>query len=438
LSPELITGLLFGSLILFLVLGLPLVFVLGGVAVVFTYFLWGHEALYMVATRTFTSATSYVLLAIPMFIFMGNMLLKSGIADDLYRMMYHWLGRLRGGLAMGTVGVCTIFAAMVGVSGAATVTMGLIALPSMLKRNYDKSIAVGCIAAGGALGILIPPSVLMIALALFANISVGRLFAGGVFSGLLLSFLFCIYIGVRSLWQPRLCPPVPPEERLPLRKKFALLRSVILPILLVTAVMGSIFAGAATPTEASGVGALGSIICALVYRRLTWQNLRETCYSTLQLSCMVMWIIFAASCFTALYTATDAPQLAEALLMAVPGGRWGTIVATQVIFLILGMLLDPLGIMMICTPIFFPIVVSLGFDPVWFGVLFVINMEMGFLTPPFGFNLFYLKAIVPKDITMGDIYRSIIPFVILQGFGLVLCMIFPQIILWLPNLVLGY
>lgn len=437
MSLELITGLLFGSLILFLVLGLPLVFVLGGVAVVFTYFLWGPEALYMVATRTFTSATSYVLLAIPMFIFMGNMLLKSGIADDLYSMMYHWIGWLRGGLAMGTVGVCTIFAAMVGISGAATVTMGLIALPSMLKRNYDKSIAVGCIAAGGALGILIPPSVLMIALSLFANISVGRLFAGGVFSGLLLSLLFVTYIGARSLWQPHLCPAIPPEERVAFRRKFVLLRSVILPILLITAVMGSIFSGVATPTEASGVGALGSIICALVYRRLTWQNLREACYSTLQLSCMVMWIIFGASCFTALYAATGATQLAEEMLTALPGGRWGPIIGMQVIFLILGMFLDPLGIMMICAPIFFPIIVSLGFDPIWFGVLFVINMEMGFLTPPFGFNLFYLKGIVPKDITMGDIYRSIIPFVILQGLGLVLCMIFPQIVMFLPNLVFG-
>lgn len=433
---ELMSVLLFSSFLVLLALGIPLVFVLGGLAVIFIYFLLGSQALFLVATRTFDLGTNFILLAIPLFIFMGSMLTKSGIADALYDAMYQWIGQLKGGLAIGTVAICALFAAMVGISGAATVSVGLVALPSMLHRNYDKSIAIGCISAGGALGILIPPSTIMIVIGLLAGLSVGKLFLGGVLSGLLLATLFIAYILVRSQIQPKLGPPVPPEERAPLREKLSLLRSLILPILLVASVLGSIFSGAATPTEAAGVGALGSIICTAINRRLTRQNLLEACYSSLRLSAMVMWIIFAAGCFTTLYTAVGAQQLVEQILLAMPGGSWGAIIGMQLILLVLGMLLDPGGIIMITSGLFFPLVVKLGFDPLWFGVLFVMNMEMAYLTPPLGFNLFYMRAIVPRSISMLDIYRSIIPFVILQIVGLALCMVFTQIILWLPNVVI--
>jgi tripartite ATP-independent transporter DctM subunit len=437
MSIEVMSALLFGSLLLALASGLPLVFVLGGLGVVFTYFLWGPEALFAVGGRTFRLGTNFLLLAIPLFIFMGQMLMKSGIADALYGAMHHWIGGIRGGLAMGTVWICALFAAMAGISGAATITVGTVALPSMLKRDYDKAIAMGSISAGGALGILIPPSTVMIILALFAELSVGRLFLGGVLSGLTLASLFVIYIGVRALVQPGLGPPVPPEERVTLREKFYMLRSLILPILLIITVLGSIFSGAATPTEAAGIGALGSIICTAVLRRLTWRNLLEACYSSLRLSCMVMWIIFGAGIFTALYSAVGAHDLVGKILLALPGGSWGVIIGMQVILIILGMFLDPAGIIMITIPIFIPLVRELGFDPIWFGVLFTMNMEMAFLTPPLGFNLFYMRGIAPKSITMGDIYRSITPFVMLQAVGLALVMVFPQIALWLPNLVLG-
>ena len=433
MSIEVITLLLFGTLVFGLLMGLPLAFVLGGVAVVFTYFLWGPLSLFNIVLKTFSGMGNFILVACPMFIFMANILMRAGISDNLYEAMYRWMGPLRGGLAIGTVGICAIFAAMSGISGAATVSMGLIALPSMLKRGYHKDIAVGSISGGGALGILIPPSVIMIILGLFAEISVGALFAGGVFAGLLLALLFMVYIGIRCFFQKNLGPPIPQEEKATWSKKFLSLKSLVLPLALIVMVLGSIFTGAATPTEAAGVGALGSIICAAIHRKLNWRMFQEASYATLRLSCMVLWIIYGASCFVAVYQALGAQGLVEGLFEAIPGGRWGVIIAMQLSFFVMGAFIDPNGIIMITTPIYFPIIISLGFDPIWFGVLFVINMEMAYLTPPFGYNLFYMKAVVPKHITLIDIYRSIIPFVILQGIGLAICMIFPQITLWLPQ-----
>lgn len=437
MSIELITILIFGSVVVGLALGLPLAFALGGVAVVFTFFLWGPEALYMVASRTFGVMSAFILVAIPLFIFMANVLERSGSAEDLYSMMYHWMGPLRGGLAMGTVVICTLFAAMAGISGAATVTMGLIALPSMLKRHYNKNIAVGCIAAGGALGILIPPSVIMIIYALMAGVSVGKMFLGGIFPGLVLATLFIVYIGIRCAIQRDLGPVVPPEERVGWREKLISIRAVIIPVLLVIGVLGSIFTGIASPSEAAAIGATGSLLSAAIYRRLNWKMLKEAWYRTLKLNVMIMWIVVGASLFTAAYTAIGAPELIKTILMEMPGGRWGILIGIQATFFILGMFLDPTGIVLITTPIFVPIIKTLGFDPIWFGILFVINMEMAYLTPPFGFNLFYMKGVVPKGITMGDIYRSIVPFVGLQLVGLIICMIFPQIALVLPNLIFG-
>ena len=437
LSPLTLTIILFGSLVVALAVGLPLVFALGGVATLFIIFLWGTDALAVLANRTYMSMGMFMLVAVPMFIFMGAMLQKAGIADDLYNMMYHWMAALRGGLAAGTVLICTLFAAMVGISGAATVSMGLLALPSMLKRGYKKDIAIGSVSAGGALGILIPPSVLMIILAMFARLSVGKLFMGGVFPGLLLSGLFITYILIRSFFQKDIAPEVPKEELLPWNRRFLLVPGLILPIGLIFLVMGSIFMGFATPSEASAIGAFGAIVCCVIKRRLTWSNLVDALFTTMRLSAMVIWIVFAASVFTSLYAVTGAIDLTRDLLMGVPGGRWGALITMQLMFFVMGCFFDPTGIVMLTTPIFFPVVRELGFDPIWFGILFVVNMEMGFLTPPFGFNLFYMKGVVPPGVTMGDIYKSVIPFVGLQAIGLIICMIFPQIITWLPGMMIG-
>jgi tripartite ATP-independent transporter DctM subunit len=432
MSIELLTLLFFFALFVFLALGLPLSFVLGGVSIVFIYFTWGPEAFYMVAAQTWGAMNKFTLVAIPLFIFMAMILERSGVANDLYDMMYLWFGPVRGGLAIGTVVICAIFAAMCGISGAAVVSMGTIALPSMLRRNYDKLLAVGCINSGGGWGILIPPSVIMILYALISGESVGKLFAGGVFPGLLLLVLVSGYIAIRCYFQPHQGPALPPEERGDWKRKLAAFRAVLLPIIIVLLVLGSIIGGITTPTEAAAMGVLGALISALVYRQLTWKLVMESCIRTLRLTGMIMWILFGAYCFSAAYHGMGAPHFIEDLMQYIPGGPWGTIIFIQVVTFILAMVLDPAGIMMITVPIFLPFVKAHGFDPLWFGILFTINMEIGYMTPPFGFNLFYLKGIVPPSITMGDIYRSVIPFTIVESTGLAIVMIFPKIATWLP------
>ncbi len=433
MSIELLTFLFFFSLLVFLLLGLPLAFVLGGVSVVFLYFTWGPESFYMVAAQSWGAMEKFTLVAIPLFVFMAMILERSGTANDLYEMMYLWFGPVRGGLAIGTLVICAIFSAMCGISGAAVVSMGAIALPSMLKRGYDKELAVGCINSGGGWGILIPPSVIMILYALISGESVGKLFAGGVMPGLMLLVLVSSYVFIRCYLQPHMGPALSPEERGDWPRKLRALKAVILPMLIVFAVLGSIIYGITTPTEAAGIGVLGALVSAVVYRQMTWKLLKEACLRTYRLTGMIMWILFGAYCFSAAYHGMGATRLIEDLMQYIPGGPWGTIIFIQALIFLLAMVLDPAGIMMITVPIFLPIVKAHGFDPLWFGILFVINMEIGYMTPPFGFNLFYLKGIVPPGITMGDIYRSVIPYTIVESTGLALVMIFPQIATWLPN-----
>jgi len=433
MSIELLSILFFGSLLVFLVLGLPLTFVLGGVSMIFIYFTWGPEAFYMVAAQTWGAMNKFTLVAVPLFIFMAMILERSGVAKGLYEMMYLWFGPVAGGLAIGTVVICALFSAMCGISGAAVVSMGTIALPSMLQRNYDKELALGCINSGGGWGILIPPSVIMILYALISGESVGRLFAGGVFPGLLLLVLVSSYIGIRCYFQPHLGPALPRQERGDWKRKITALKAVILPIVIVIMVLGSIIGGVTTPTEAAAMGVLGAIISALVYRQFSWGMMNEAAMRTLRLTGMIMWILFGAYCFSAAYHGMGAHQMIVNMMQHIPGGPWGTIIFIQFIIFLLAMVMDPAGIMMITVPVFLPIIKAHGFDPLWFGILFVINMEIGYMTPPFGFNLFYLKGIVPPGITMGDIYRSVIPYTLVESLGLALVMIFPQIAVWLPN-----
>ena len=434
MSIEMITLLFFGSMLFFLVLGLPLAFVLGGVSVIFLYFTWGPDAFYMVASQIWSTMGNFTLVAIPLFVFMAMVLERTGVAKDLYRMMYLWWGGLRGGLAIGTLGICAIFAAMCGISGAAVVAMGTIALPSMLERGYDKRMVLGCINTGGGWGILIPPSILMILYSLITGVSVGQMFAAGVLPGILLMVLTCIYIIVRCYFQPHLAPALPKDERASWREKMLALRAVILPIIIVVVTLGSIIAGVTTPTEAAAVGVFGALVSALVYRKFSWELMRDASIRTFKLTGMIMWILFAAHAFSAAYQSMGAQELIEGMITGIPGGPWAVIITMMVIVFFLAMVLDPVGIMLITLPVFLPIVQSMGFDPVWFGILFVINMEIGYMTPPFGFNLFYLKGVVPPSITMKDIYVSVIPFVLVEIVGLALIMIFPEIATYLPDL----
>ncbi|MGM0583625.1 MAG: TRAP transporter large permease [Pseudomonadota bacterium] len=437
MSVEILTLLFFGSLLLFLLLGAPLTFVLGGVSVVFLYATEGPIWFYLIASKMWDTMTSFTLVAIPLFVFMAMLLERSGVAHDLYRMMHLWWGGVRGGLAIGTVAICAIFAAMCGISGAAVVTMGTIALPRMLERGYDSKMALGAINAGGGWGILIPPSILMVLYALLTEVSVGRLFAAGLGPGLLLFVLVSIYIGVRCALQPHMGPALPKEERADWGLKFRSLAAVILPLFIVFIVLGSIFGGFATPTEAAAIGVFGAFVASAVNRKLTWRNVQESAVSTLKLSTMIMWILFAAHAFSATYTAMGAQDLIQSITDLIPGGAYGGLAFMMLTLLLLGMVLDPVGIMLITLPVFLPIIEANGFDPIWFGILFVIMMEIGYMTPPFGFNLFYLRGVAPEGITMGDIYVSVIPYVIVTLVGLLLIVIFPSIALYLPELFFG-
>jgi len=434
MSIEVITVLLFSCLVIAIAAGIPLAFSLGGTAVIFAFFIWGPSSLYMFPNSARGTMENIILIAIPLFIFMGNVLEKSGIAEDLYAFMYHLFSGIKGGLAAGTVAICTIFAAMSGVSAAATVTMGLIALPSMLRRNYDKHIAAGCIMAGGALGVLIPPSVTMIVYAMVSGESVGRLFLGGVVPGLLLSSMFVLYILVRCQIQPHLGPAVPREERLPLRTVIPSFTGLTFSVLIIVGVLGAIFTGIATPTEAAAVGAFLSSIAALLKRSLSSAFFGDVLTRTLELTVMCLWIVVAANWFASVYHAIGAPALMREIVDSLRVNRWIILIITQLTFLVLGCFMDPIGIIMIAGPIFVPVIKDLGFNPLWFGVVFVVNMEMALLTPPFGVNLFYLKGVSPPGISMADLYRSIGPFVGIQMLCLLLIIIFPQLVLFLPGL----
>ena len=430
-----LTIILFASLIFGLVTGMPVVFALGGIAMLFTIFLWGPEGLLMVVTATYSNMSGFILIAIPMFIFMGFVLEKSGVADALYAALKLWAGRLNGGLAIGTVFICTIIAAMVGIIGAGIVTAAIFALPPMLKQGYDKHLAYGAIMAGGCLGVLIPPSIQMVVYASIARQSVGKMLVGGLFPGLLLSSLYMLYIGIRTALNPSLGRGLPPEERVSWPRKLAATKSLLLPIAVVVLVLGSIFLGIATPTEAGAVGCIGVLICAAVHRRLSRRLLKEVAYDTVKIFGMVFWVLIGASCFNQFYLAMGAAGLVKGLLVGVEVNPWIILAAMQVILILLGMIMEGLAIMVIAAPIFTPIVIGLGFDPLWFGVIFIINMQMAMLTPPFGFANFYMKGLLPEE-NMAEFYRSTYPFVGLQMIGLGICMVFPSIILWLPNMMI--
>ena len=428
------TLIVFGSMLILLALGLPVAFALGGAATIFTILLWGPGGTFMIAARTFSMMRTVVLIAIPLFVFMASVLERSGIAEDLYEAMYHWVGHLKGGLAAGTVGICTILAAMTGLGGTATVIMGMIALPAMLKRGYDKKIPIGCIMAGGALGPLIPPSLVLIVYGVLAQVSVGKLFAGGLFPGLLVSSFIITYILIRCQLNPNLGPAVPPEERTGWREKITSLKAVVLPLAVIVSVLGSIYGGLATPTEAAAVGAFSVLVCSVIYRKFNWELLKESAFATMKITGFIMWILLGANMFAAVYMGLGAPKLVQAVFEVVPLGYWGALILIQAVWFILGCLMDSLSILMITSPLFLPLIPMFGYNPIWFGVLYPVNTEMGYLTPPFGANLFYMKGVAPKEITMGDIYRSVLPFVMLQAAGLVVCMLFPPIITWLPSL----
>ncbi len=433
----LITILLLGLVFLLFFLGFPISFALAATGALFALVFMGPRSLYMVATSLYGGITSRTLIAIPLFIFMGEMLRFSGIADDLFRAIYMWSGPLRGALAMGSVAISALFAAMCGTSGAATVTMGTIALPAMLKRNYDKNLAVGSVGAGALLGIMIPPSVLAIIYASVAGMSVGRLYLGMLIPGLLMAASYIIYIGLRCLVQPRIGPPIPKDERPSWRQKFIALRGLSLPLFILILVLGGMYSGTATPTEAAGVGACGVLISALIKGTLSLRVVKESLLEALKLSTMIMWLIMSITLFSQVYTAIGASELIQEVVARLPVQGFVVIILMQISIFVMGMFMDDVAIILIVTPLYLPIVRLLGFSELWFAVLFMIQVNIAWLTPPYGFNLFYMRAVTPKSVTMGDIYLSVLPFIGLQVTILVLVMLHPAAATWLPVYFIG-
>ena len=429
---------MFVCLLVGLFMGHPVSFVLGGLAVIFGGCFWGPSCFPLFMSRIYGLMNNFILVAIPLFILMANFLERSGIADGLFESLQYLLGSLKGGVAIAVVVVCTLFAACTGIIGASVVTMGLLALPAMLRRGYQKELSVGTIAAAGSLGTLIPPSITLIIIGDQATLSVGKVFAGGIVPGLVLSGLYVVYIVVTCNMRPAFCPPMPAEIRalVPLKKKLmGAAMYLVPPLVLIFGVLGVILTGVATPTEAAAVGAFLALLMTIAYRRFTWERLKEAIYSTAKTNCMVIMLLVGATCFTGVFVGTGGGTAMASLVLGIGGGKWGAFVVMMLIIAILGMFIDPIAIIMFSFPLFLPIVAELGFDKLWFVIMVAINLQLSYVTPPFGYALFYIKGIAPEDVKLIDIYHGIIPFIPLMIIGLVICAINPQLCTWLPSFI---
>ncbi|HDP24143.1 MAG TPA: TRAP transporter large permease subunit [Deltaproteobacteria bacterium] len=422
------------SLLIFLMTGMPVAFALVGLSVIFLWYFLGPVSLFMVVSSTFKQAHTEVFIAIPLFVFMAAILQFSGIATTMYNVMRMWTAKLHGGLAIATTIISAILAALSGIGATATVTMGLIALPEMIKKKYDKKMVVGCITAGGALGPIIPPSNLLIIVGGYASLSVGKLFLGGIVPGLLITILYCLYIWIKCKVHPELGPVLPPEEVPSLSEKIRAFPPVLMPIALIVIVLGGIYAGITTPTEAAGFGAIGALIIALANRQLSMPNLFNGLKLSFKVTSMIMWLVIGGGCYSTLVTVTGTSAMVSEFIANIPFGVYGAIFIMLFITIILGMFIDPVAICMICIPVFMPVLKTLGIDELWFMLLFSLATVIGYITPPFGLNIFYMKGVTPEDVNLKDIYRGVIPFCFLKVGALILCIIFPALLTWLPSL----
>jgi tripartite ATP-independent transporter DctM subunit len=438
MSPEFITIGMFAGLLIGLFLGHPLAFVLGGLAVIFGYFGdWGTASFYMFLNRTWGIMDNYILVCIPLFIFMAQMLDQSGVAEDLFDTMRYLFGPIRGGIAVAVVVVSTLFGACTGIIGASVVTMGLLSMPVMLKYNYNKRLASGAVCAGGTLGILIPPSIMLVVMADQAATSVGKLFAGAIIPGLILSGLYIGYILIRCALKPQEGPPLSLEERQSITKFQLLkmvLKSMVPPMILILGVLGSIFAGIATPTEAAGVGALLAFIMTVAYGKFSLENLKTAAINTAKTTSMVIIILVGAACFASIFLGSGGGEVVQDFILGIGFGKWGTFIIMMIILFFLGMFIDWIGIIMITFPVFLPIAQELGFDKVWFVVTMAVMLQDSFLTPPFGYALFYLKGVAPPEVKTSDIYWGAFPFWRLMELGLIIVVVWPATITWLANI----
>ncbi len=437
MSYETIAIVMFASMLAMLLTGQRVFGAIGFVSAAAALLLYGNGAVEMPFNAAFKLFNWYPLLTLPLFVYMGYILSESGIANDLYRMFHIWFGGLKGGLAVGTIMLMVVISAMNGLSVAGMAIGATIALPEMLRRGYDKVMITGVVQAGSSLGILVPPSVVLVLYGMIARQPVGKLWLAGAIPGLMMAALFIIYIVVRCKIQPHLGPTVRKQERdMPLKEKLKLLRAGIIPFLIFFFMTGLFLMGITSLVESSAVGATGATIAALVKGRLNKKVVEETVRKTLGISCMFMWIILAALSFGAVFDGIGAVRAIESLFITnwnlTP---WEVLIMMQLSYLVMGMFLDDTAMLVIVAPLYVPLIITLGFDPIWYGVLYTITCQIAYMTPPFGYNLFLMRAMAPKEITLVDIYRSIIPFVLVMTVALILVIVFPQIALWLPEYV---
>jgi len=439
MSYETIAVLMFSSMMLLLITGQRVFGVIGAVGAIAAVTLWGVGGTDLPFSAAMKLMKWYPLLTLPMFIFMGYVLSESRIADDLYRMFHVWMGPVNGGLAIGTIGLMVLISAMNGLSVAGMAIGATIALPELLRRGYDKRMVTGVVQAGSSLGILVPPSVVLVLYAMIARQPVGQLWLAGIFPGLMMAALFVLYIYIRCRLRPELGPALPAEERTVSRaEKFRLLAAGLLPVIIFAAMMVPFVNGWTSLVESSAIGALTAFLAAVLKGRMNKEVFEVSVRQTLAISCMFMWIILAALCFGAVFDGLGAVRAIEDLFTERLGmNPWTILILMQLSFIVMGTFLDDTAMLVIVAPLYVPLVHSLGFDLIWYGILYTITTQIAYMTPPFGYNLFLMRAMAPPEISLGDIYRSIGPFVLVMVFALSLVMLFPQIALWLPNYIYG-
>ncbi|WP_010321756.1 TRAP transporter large permease [Marinobacterium stanieri] len=435
---ELLTAVLLCCILFAFALGAPVGLALGGIAMAVGYLTWGEGIFNLIPSTIDSTYFSFILLAIPLYIYMGQLLTRSGIGDAMFNASQMLIGRIRGSLAVSVIGVCSMLGAMVGIIGAGIMTSGSIALKPMLERGYDRRLALGVIMAGGGLGILIPPSVPMIMFASSTQNSVGRMFIAALIPALISVVSLALYVIISCKLKPNLAPmDTGAEAQMSPRKKFLTMRDGMFSVLLIVAVLGSIISGIATPTESGAIGVVGALILAVVFKRFKVEMFKSAGFETAVLISVAMWIIFGATLFSNYHLMMGIQGMVASLTQDLGLPPIGVIIMMQLIMLLLGFIIDEFIIVLMCAPLFTPIAVSLGYDPIWFGILMILNIEIAVQTPPYGFALFYLKGIAPPGVTMGEIYKSVIPFICIKLAVLILCMMLPDLVLWLPNKLMG-
>lgn len=434
MSIELATLAMVGALATLLAIGMPMAFALGAVGVGFTLAFFGFDALLLISSWIYGFVTNYVLLSVPMFLLMATIMDRSGVARDLYRAMSVWAGRMPGGVGIMTLVAAVLMAATTGIIGGEVILLGLVALPQMLRLGYDPKLAIGIVCGGGSLGTMIPPSIVLVFYGLTANVSIGDLFLAVVGPGLLLAGLYVLYVAGRCALNPALGPPLPEAERaMPLSEKLAMLRSLVLPLGIAFSVLGTIYLGLAAVTEAAAMGVLGVILAAWIRGELSWAMLRDASRQTMAACGLLLWLTFGATALIGVYNLMGGITFMRSAIGHLPYEPWVVVVLMMLILAVMGCFIDWIGVLLLTMPVFVPIVESLGYDKVWFGVLFCLNMQISYLSPPFGPACFYLKGVAPPEISLQEIYAAVWPFMILQAIAIGLLIVFPDLALWLPR-----